>query len=304
MKKSLLILPLVTLFSLSACDDQQLVQQLQKAQEQVTQLTEQNRVLAAAQADFPALQVEIVELFNQTETLTFEKDPKDEFAREKSELGLFISTAKTGVEWLDKLLLKTIVESYVTPTAHAKKQPINDMAAVRTFFAKTYQEMKSVVQQEKPIGYQSSLETYYDKQRNQLVTFMLFFREYSGGAHDMYYSRYLNIDINKKSILHLDDIISPENQGKVQEMLWKRYLEEQEQAGISADYITQDEFFIAQNFTFAPSGIIFIYPIYSIGPFVEGEKEIFLSFDELKGLLNNEYFPSKKDGYNLNPIEL
>lgn len=140
MKKSIIALIIASVVALTACDDKtsqklletekklvQLEANYKKSEENLTtkemelaqlktQLTELQATAAQAkkaQQAFPALQVETVQFVDKKETIKFEKDPQDEYAPEQSDVALSITGVKTGVDWLDELLRKQLVLSYL-----------------------------------------------------------------------------------------------------------------------------------------------------------------------------------------------
>lgn len=329
MKKSLIALIIASVFVLSACDDKtsqklldtekrlvQLESSFKKSEENLALKenelanvkTELNRLKAQEetfnQQSFPALNVEIVKLFDKQETLKFPKDPSDEFAREESEVAVFASMAKTGIDWLDELLLTHLMSSGSNDSLAKMQKPIN-LQTAQTFFDEQYRGLINSAKEDKGLGYIESAETYYIGQRNNIATFTQSFYSYSGGAHGMGYTNYLNIDTNKKTIIQLDDLISPKNQPKLRELLWENYTRDRldENGKFSEDFMTKKEFTISNNFYFTANGITFVYPVYQLGPYAEGEVELAISFAQLKDLVNNVYFSPEKDGFGLNTHE-
>lgn len=323
MKKSLITLALASIFMLSACDDKtsqkllesekkvvQLEAEYKKVQAELatktTELAQAQTKLDYSKSSFPALQVEIVKLVEKSDSLKFEKDPKDEYAREQSDISLFISIPKTQVEWLDTLLLKSLWLHYVEADkqAEAEKQSVTE-EQVKSFFEQQYQQTLATVKEDKYPAYTESGETYYLGQRNHIVSFSQNFYHYSGGAHGIGQTNYLNVDINKQAIITLDDLVSQKNQAKLREILWESYKNERldENGKFEESFMTHTDFFIANNFYFTPNGVTFVYPVYALGPYVEGEIEIFAGFEQLKDLISPDYFPTQKDGYGLNDYE-
>ena len=118
MKKSLLALLISSAFLLSACnekDTQALNEKLQQAEQTITQL---NQDLAKSQQDLTALQAEQSKLQAQLPALDVTIEPLfskseqvklpagNDFGRTESELYYFASIAKTGLDWLDNLLIR------------------------------------------------------------------------------------------------------------------------------------------------------------------------------------------------------
>lgn len=325
MKKSLLSLAITSLLLLSACDEKIDAGKLLEAEKTITELntrlknqetelgklqTELNRYQTlkndedalkakSGEKSFPALQVEIVELFNQSEELTFEKDPENEFAPENSRVALFATTAKSGIAWLDQLILTEIFGDEEKPAPQAMTQ-----ASVQTQLRETYQSLIGQAKEEKPLGLTVSVETTYLGQRNHIAAFSVFRHYYSGGAHGMFNIDYLNIDTQKQKLIRLDDLVSPEKQDELKAALWESHrLSRTNEEGKFEGFATEQDFYISESFYFTPDGIIFAYPPYELGPFAEGIIEVMLSWDTANTLIQPDYRRTAKDGFQINPIE-
>ena len=317
MKKTLLACLTASLFVLSGCEDKVLTEKLANAEKQIQQLTTDKTAIQAElskkenelaelkkkqQESVPALQVEIVELFNKAEKIKHAKDPKDEFGVEESNIDVFVSTAKTGVEWLDQLLIGSILGNSFDETkqnpSYPKQQDVVDK------FEKIYGEFVEEAKEYKPLGLSTTVEMNYIGQRNNIITFVKDYYSYTGGAHGVGHSTYLNIDIKRKAVIKLDDLVSPTQQNKLKELLWERYTEDRrDENGKINTFTEKRDFEIAQDFYFTEYGISFVYPVYALGPYAEGEVKLELYFYQINDLLNKAYQRTKQDGFKLNPIE-
>lgn len=294
MKKSLIALLISTAFLTTACEDNVGAQKLLEAEKTIVQLESQLKTaqadLAKLQAEltayqalkaeneklkgeqaaqsFPTLNVEIVEVFNRKEIVKHEKDPKEEYAPESTEVTLITTIAKTGIDWLDELL----------PQASVSDEEAG------------FQRMLNDAKEIKPIALESVSTMEFIGQRQNIVTFSQFEHNYEGGAHGRYRTNYLVIDTDRKKIILTDDLIAPNNQTKLQQLLWETYANERlDEQGNYAGFADKADFFISDNFYFTRDGVAFVYPIYSLGPFVEGEVEIELDWQQINPLLNPAY---------------
>lgn len=325
MKKSLLSLSiLVALFS-TGCEDKvsiqklqeaennivQLESQLKEAQSEVTKLQAEIVSLATLKSEydalkieldkaltrFPALNVEVISLFNKSEMISFPKDPKDEYAPESSRVELSVSIAKTGVEWLDQLLLKE-VDIRSNNTAHNPVLKTADMDTSKPLtlerftqsLSGMYEAMLAEVKENKEIGLTQEVQSRYLGQRNNIVSFSILNHVYSGGAHGMYRTDYLNIDTDKQAVITLNDFIAPNNQESVKSKLWERYAEERrDESGEFNGSGDKNTFRLSENFYFTPHGVSFVYPPYELGSYDEGEVEVMLEWYEINSLLQPSY---------------
>lgn len=316
MKKSLLTLLVITTFALSACDDKALQEKISQAESKIQQLETELKTAQTAltekQAEFdklsaeaeqakkvfPALQVKIETLFDKKETLKFEKDPQDEFAREESGVSVFATTANTGVTWLDKLLVQYMISSEDKPVVGSKEN-------AHKYFNRQFTDFIATAKEERPIAFSLSVETRYLGQRNNIVSFIQYYDEYYGGAHGIYSSHFLNIDINKQAIISLDNLVKPEYKKQLKELLWQTYLmNNTDDSGKYVGFADPEEFEIADNFYFTETGVTFVYPVYALGAFAEGEIELEANWFEINQWLNPEYQRTEADGFYIDKTEL
>lgn len=316
MKKPLLALSVSSLFLLAGCDDQaagklleaekQLVKlqtdfntaktSISQLEAELNQLKPAYEALQKAQADFPALQVEIATFFDKSETLKFEKDPKDEFAREESTVGVFVSLPQTQVEWLDRLLqeqaFRWIIENNPQKSETFTAQLFEEKLELH------YQSLIRHAKEYKPLGVREGLSSYYLGQRNHIASFRMLYDAYSGGAHGMHFNTYLNVDTRTKSVITLNDLVDVKDQGKIKEMLWQNYrYSRSNENGEYAVAVDEKAFRISENFYFSEAGIHFVYPPYELGAYAEGEVEVLLGWYEGNYYLNKAYQRTEKDGF-------
>lgn len=314
MKKSLLALLLTAVFAISGCEDKATTQKLletekrlvqleadfKKAQAELEKKSEELGSLKPAyeklQQTFPALQVEIATFFDKSETLKFEKDPNDEFAREESMLGLFVSLPKTHIEWLDLLLQEQAFRLMVTQNPQESKA--FSQALFEEKLGQKYQEIRSLAKEEKPAVLSEDLSSDYLGQRNHIITFRMLYNAYSGGAHGMYANTYLNINTKTKNLITLNDLVDVKDQSRIKQILWQNYRHSRlNEKGEYEGFVDPKDFRVPDNFYFSQAGIHFVYPVYELGPYVEGEIEVLVGWTEVNNLLTPDYQRTKKDGF-------
>lgn len=322
MKKTVLAVLIGSSLLLSGCEDKVITQKLLEAEKTVlqleTDLAQVQKELSNAQAEiaqlkpeleklkvtttFPGLDVEIVTLFDQQETIHFDTETKQEFDRDDTNILVFASVPQTGVEWLDQLLRN---ELYKINLEEHTEQPVDvSREQVVAQFDKAYKEMEQEAQELKPIGLSLSVDSRYLGQRNQFALFTMLYSDYSGGAHGMYFTRYLNVDLENKTLIQLKDLIPEANQEKVKELLWENYKNARlNNQGKYEGSIEQADLKLSENFYFSQDGVVFVYPPYELGSYAEGEIEVMLSWQEGYHLINEAYRLNEKDGFKLQPIE-
>jgi len=116
---------------------------------------------------------------------------------------------------------------------------------------------------------------------------------YTGGAHGIYGTSYENYDRNTGDLIQLADLFVP-NFEKRLAVIGERYFR-QSMAISTAESFDQtgytfpnDEFYLPQNFGLTKEGITFLYSIYEIAPYAQGEQEFTIPYGELRDLLKKD----------------
>lgn len=320
MKKSLLTLLISSAVLMTGCEDGKMTQTVLEAEKTIVQLGNELKAtksdlekkieelnslstvkaeneklkaeLAKAQAHL-ALQVEIVKIFDKGETIEHPPATQEEYGREMSGVFHFVTIPKTNMAWLNQLLINKAYGD-----EEIKKNPNPTEEDLRKQSEVNYQQMIEAVKETPVIGIEESLNSYYLGQRNNLAVFVMDYYAYSGGAHGINYTRYLNVDLNKKIVIGLNDLINPKNHDKLKKILWTNY--SSERLGDNGKYngfADEKDFRISEDFYFDGYGINFVYPPYELGPYAEGNVQISASWYEINELLNSEYQRTEKDGF-------
>lgn len=116
---------------------------------------------------------------------------------------------------------------------------------------------------------------------------------YTGGAHGNYSSHYLCIDSRGKKLLKLDDILQADTVQMV------RLLEEEarklyniaDDAPLYENMLTE-ELYIPEQFYISNKGITFVYGIYEVAAYAEGEISLFIPYNKIMGMLT-PYFKQR-----------
>lgn len=303
MKKSLLTI-LIASALLSACNEKEtaLSQKIQENEQTITQLKTD---LDAAQSElsrlrtetekskntFPTLNTMPEVLFDKTETVkpqqnTTEEQQEEAIAAEEANLTFNVSTITTGVQWLDNLLLDSLINN-VLPDDSKASNGQDRKAVLLTLLENHYQSDQKLLKEGGAIAVEYSVNIDYLGQRNNIAAFVLFQYSYSGGAHGMHYSKHINVDTNSRKVLTLDNIVPKEQQAALKTLLWKAYLESLQKG--EKPFVAEKDFTVSAEFYFDINGLNFVYPPYAIGPYSEGEITLMLSWNEANQILNNEF---------------
>ena len=148
-------------------------------------------------------------------------------------------------------------------------------------------------------AYETQMLTEYLGQRENIATFTIFSHNYTGGAHGLYGTDFVLVDLKKKAVIKVEDIFVKSAQDKLKSLLWERYRNQyrNEQGELIEPFISKDDFYVSENVYFSREGITFVYPPYALGSYAEGEKELTLSFyeNDLKSILTPEFQFLAKD---------
>ncbi|HGO5855199.1 TPA: DUF3298 domain-containing protein [Mannheimia haemolytica] len=322
MKKSLLALLISSVFVMSGCEDGKMTQTVLEAEKQIVQLgtelknaqselakketevaelsgvkAENDKLkaeLEKAQKN-TALNVEIMKIFDKKEVIKHQVDPKQEFAIEESTVSAFVSLPKTNFDWLNQILIN---QAYDYNEEAGRKLKNLTEEEFKKHYQQVYQGLVESVKSEPAIGYDEHISSTFIGQRNNIATFAMTHYTYTGGAHGMHYTQYINVDLAKKTIIGLNDLISPKNQAQLKDILWENYSNEHvDENGNYNGFADKKEFRISDQFYFTPYGIAFVYPPYELGAYAEGEIEVEADWYSINKLLNPEFQRDNKDGF-------
>lgn len=123
-------------------------------------------------------------------------------------------------------------------------------------------------------------------------------RYYTGAAHGMTATQFLNWDNERERVIELDDVLVAGAYSKYLQALeaahqaWmKKRPEVQEDA---ATWARMWPFQPSRNFAFTDSGLVVKYNSYDIAPYSSGQPELHIPYNELQGILRSEYLPAAK----------
>lgn len=131
--------------------------------------------------------------------------------------------------------------------------------------------------------------------------FEVYYYEYSAGAaHGMYSYGYYIFD-DKDNIVYIEDLLTDEGIKKLPELLEAAYrkwwdapdgepLPEEKRTEQTEGYIYTAKTQI-RNLFFTEKGLIFSHSPYNAAPYVYGQVELLLPYEQLKGVLKDEYLP-------------
>ncbi|NOL48999.1 RsiV family protein [Pelistega europaea] len=315
MKKKL-VLVLMTAFALAACNDdtskklsdaENKVSQLEaniaakdenlkQLQQSYDELKTQYDTLKADtdKQDFPGLRVEAKSLFDKTGTIQIKEDGSSE--TRNIDYGVTATTLVTRYDWLNQILLKAVLAA-ADDSGTSKKLPDNVTEEdVEQAYAAIFNQFKEGAPESKPISLQKTTEVRYVGQKESLLTFNLQTYLFEGGAHGMMSTHYINIDADKKTIISLNNLVQKGNLNKVRDVLWEAYQQRSNMLGTEPT-VKKKDFKVSNNFYFTADGIVFVYPVYELASYAEGEVELLASYYQINQFLAKDYQQTAKDGF-------
>ncbi|MDP8170660.1 RsiV family protein [Pasteurella skyensis] len=294
MKKRILSIVIISTLFLVGCNEEKLEQLKQKQLEQKAQFEQKIQQLES--------QIDLLEkekaIKIQNEVMLFQRKD-DTYPVEFS-----FATLNTNKAWLNDLLITQMLMSNLNNkkrdnTLDSKTQLLQILTEKYEHELNEAKDTFKDLPKEQISGTYFSADYYssidYVGQRENLATFVQNNFNYIGGAHGIHNVKYLNIDLNKKIILSLDDLFTTENQTKLKEMLWDRYEPQYRTADGNMGFFFQNKqkLYLPKDFYFSALGINFVYPVYEIGSYADGQKELTLSWSEINPLINQAFSTRK-----------
>lgn len=184
-----------------------------------------------------------------------------------------------------------------TPPAEAVEQYADDYTRTyRSDLESMYQEETQEQTDDSGIpawyNYYKSLTGHVQLYHKHLLVYCLDYQEYTGGAHGIYATTYLNLDLHTLAPLRLNDLFTGDYEEALTDLLWNQLMadnhvatrEELEEMG----YGIIGNLEPTENFCLGAEGITFLYNVYEIAPYVMGQTAITLPYAVMQHLLDND----------------
>lgn len=292
MKKLFIAVLVAGVMGLTACHDKD----TQKQAETIAQLNEQVVTLQKQVTDLAENQMIRVEpevLFQKTEKIPSSMSEGND--QEWHQVKFDITTLKTSSDWLTELLLNEVIKRFGVD----KNIKIDNKQQFIEFLQHNMADALKEAKEYEMSAYETQMLTEYLGQRENIATFTIFSHNYTGGAHGLYGTDFVLVDLKKKAVIKVEDIFVKSAQDKLKSLLWERYRNQyrNEQGELIEPFMSKDDFYVSENVYFSREGITFVYPPYALGSYAEGEKELTLSFyeNDLKSILTPEFQFLAKD---------
>ncbi len=198
---------------------------------------------------------------------------------------------ESGNNILSDTLRKIIQQCYFGKT-DPSPAPDSLIAGMKDIYFENYQTTNSSLYSEMRQGpsYNWEMLKYMHILNNQdyLLTFYIISYGFSGGAHGMETQDFYSVDLRSGRLLMLRDIIRAGSEDGLSQLLTQKL---RKQANLKdGQKLSEAGYFVEEvkpnaNFYLTADGLVFFYNHYDIAPHSFGATNLFLTFDELRGLL-------------------
>ena len=184
----------------------------------------------------------------------------------------------------------------MTPEEAIKKYTekyVNDYRKdLEPMYRKDEQDKEDGASMEAWYSYYKGIESNIQLYIKNLLVYRIDYNEYTGGAHGIYMSSFLNMDLRTLSPVRLDDLFASDYNDALTDLLWNQLMADNKVATRQEledlGYATTGELEPTENFYLDPEGITFYYNVYDIAPYVMGPVKITLPYEAMQHLLSDD----------------
>ena len=141
-------------------------------------------------------------------------------------------------------------------------------------------------------SYYKGIESHVQLYTGHLLVYRIDYNEYTGGAHGIYMSTFLNLDLRTLAPIRLDDLFAGDYKEQLTDLLWNQLMADNKVATRQEledmGYVTTGDLTPTENFYLGKDGITFYYNVYDIAPYVMGPVKITLPYEMMQHLLSDE----------------
>lgn len=142
-------------------------------------------------------------------------------------------------------------------------------------------------------SYYKKIQSQVQLYQKNLLVYRTRYEEYTGGAHGIYMTSFINFDLRTLTPIHLSDLFADDYEEALTDLLWNQLMADNHVAtrqeledlgyGSTGDLTPTENFYIGRE------GITFYYNVYDIAPYVMGAIEISLPYEIMSHLLKDEF---------------
>lgn len=133
------------------------------------------------------------------------------------------------------------------------------------------------------------------KRRGQVLTVALSSYEFTGGAHGMPATHWLNWDLASDKPLPLSAVIKPGQDKAFWDLARQAHQQWlKNQANADDDFRQAWPFQKTRDYRLTDDGVVLLYDVYTIAPYVMGEPQLTIPWDQAKAVIRPRYQPDGK----------
>ncbi|WOX07036.1 DUF3298 and DUF4163 domain-containing protein [Microbulbifer pacificus] len=125
--------------------------------------------------------------------------------------------------------------------------------------------------------------------RGNLLTVQITSYVYSGGAHGMPVTRWLNWDLSENRRVVLEDVIKSGAEGKFWSLAQAAHQQWLETQNAQQDFRENWPFARSEDFRFTDKGLVLRYGVYTLGPYSMGEVELLIPREQLVEVVREDF---------------
>lgn len=236
------------------------------------------------------IQVYIDTIFYKSTQVVHPRNSLEEsaYSIDTTTVNVLLAIPQSNIPQIDNVLINHAYNTTAYNNLETSTQQ-HSRSSLKTLFNDSYQEMLQYAKMDSPYSLELSLEgKYLGITDNNIATFSFFLYTYEGGAHGIYDYSYIHIDTDEQTHLSLSDVFTPSLHPALEQQLWNNYIQSTITEGHS-QFSSREEFYISPNYHFTPESIIFIYPLYTLWSYAEGEGRIILPKSQANQFLSPKY---------------
>ena len=188
--------------------------------------------------------------------------------------------------------LNNIILVHLIASDNPDAKPVSSVQENLTGFMNEYdmQYNQSVVSGSEPpfTTYEKDYTISLLNQNSNYICLALEYYSYSGSAHGLGGTHFINYDIKNKREIKIDDLFIAGNDSsltKIAEQIFRKQENLTQNDLLKNYFFDEDKFALNQNFTIADSGLVFLYNQYEIKSYAEGITELAIPYSAIKRLV-------------------
>jgi len=133
------------------------------------------------------------------------------------------------------------------------------------------------------------------RSRDLTVIELTTYQYFTGSAHGITATQFLNWDNNAQRVLGLADILRPgqdKNYDQALEAAHRQWMQGRNEIDDPDRWLRMWPFQPSDNFAFTDQGLVVKYDSYEIAPYSSGQPEILIPYADLKGIVRADYLPA------------